>query len=149
MAHSAIVQLQHGPKTKSNNSSREPLERHLLSQREMVRRPRMTKLTDARTPDCTAVLTTAEDHVLRVLSGGDLSPSLEARQPDTVHAAVWHPAASASTPEAFCFAASVRDTPVRLVDAADGRIRASYPIVDHRERFIAPHSLAFNVGADK
>ncbi|WOO82789.1 Telomerase Cajal body protein 1 [Vanrija pseudolonga] len=100
------------------------------------------------TPDCTAVLTTAEDHVVRVL-GADLSPSLESRQPDAVHAAVWHPAASASTPEAFCFAASVRDTPVRLVDAADGRIRASYPIVDHRERFIAPHSLAFNVGADK
>jgi WD40 repeat protein len=38
---------------------------------------------------------------------------------------------------------------VKLLDASDGRLRASYPIVDHRERFIAPHSLAFNLTADK
>lgn len=28
-------------------------------------------------------------------------------------------------------------------------MRASYPIVDHRERFIAPHSIAFNTTADR
>lgn len=38
---------------------------------------------------------------------------------------------------------------MRLLDASDGRLRASYKIVDHRERQIAPNSLSFNVSADK
>jgi len=29
------------------------------------------------------------------------------------------------------------------------QLRASYPIVDHRERQIAPHSLSFNLTADR
>jgi telomerase Cajal body protein 1 len=29
------------------------------------------------------------------------------------------------------------------------QIRASYPIIDHRERFIAPHAMAFNSDATK
>lgn len=69
--------------------------------------------------------------------------------------------------------ASVRECPVKLLDASDGRasfyglpphppgsfqransslmlqLRASYPIVDHRERQVAPHSVAFNVGANR
>ncbi|KAG1723770.1 uncharacterized protein EDB91DRAFT_1240045 [Suillus paluster] len=61
----------------------------------------------------------------------------------------WYPGASSSNAPAFCFVASVRDCPVKLLDASDARLRASYPIVDHRERFIAPHSLAFNLTADK
>ncbi|KAF7303533.1 hypothetical protein MIND_00582500 [Mycena indigotica] len=56
----------------------------------------------------------------------------------------WYPTASSLSPPTFCFAASVRETPVKLLDASDGRLRASYPIVDHRERQIAPHSLEFN-----
>ncbi|KAF7325082.1 hypothetical protein MKEN_00551100 [Mycena kentingensis (nom. inval.)] len=56
----------------------------------------------------------------------------------------WYPTASTSNPTAFCLVASVRETPVKLLDASDGRLRASYRIVDHRERQIAPHSLAFN-----
>ncbi|KAF4571068.1 hypothetical protein EYR36_008395 [Pleurotus pulmonarius] len=55
----------------------------------------------------------------------------------------WFPSASILNPATFCFAASVRDCPVKLLHGTDGRLRASYPIVDHRERFIAPHSLAF------
>lgn len=61
----------------------------------------------------------------------------------------WYPGASSNNPPAYCFAASVRDCPVKLLDASDGRLRASYPIIDHRERFIAPHSLAFNLTANK
>lgn len=61
----------------------------------------------------------------------------------------WYPGASSNNAPAYCFVASVRDCPVKLLDASDGRLRASYPIVDHRERFIAPHSLAFNLTADK
>ncbi|KAF8868077.1 WD40-repeat-containing domain protein, partial [Mucidula mucida] len=60
----------------------------------------------------------------------------------------WYPGASSSTPATYCFAASVRECPVKLLDAADG-LRASYSIVDHRERQVAPHSLAFSPGGDK
>ncbi|TFK73060.1 WD40 repeat-like protein [Pluteus cervinus] len=62
---------------------------------------------------------------------------------------LWYPTASLNDPSSFCFVASVRESPVKLLDASDGRLRASYPIVDHRERQIAPHSLAFNVTAQK
>jgi len=61
----------------------------------------------------------------------------------------WYPRATVQDPASFCFVASVRECPVRLLDAADGRLRASYRIVDHRERHIAPHCLAFNGAADK
>ncbi|KAH7923016.1 hypothetical protein BV22DRAFT_1106309 [Leucogyrophana mollusca] len=46
----------------------------------------------------------------------------------------WYPAASVHNPAAYCFVAS---------------LRASYKIVDHRERHVAPHSLAFNLTADR
>ncbi|KAH9886664.1 WD40-repeat-containing domain protein [Cubamyces lactineus] len=61
----------------------------------------------------------------------------------------WYPCASARDRASFCFVASVRDCPVKLLDASDGRLRASYRIVDHRERQVAPHSLAFNPGANR
>ncbi|KAG1876720.1 hypothetical protein DFJ58DRAFT_866111, partial [Suillus subalutaceus] len=61
----------------------------------------------------------------------------------------WYPGASSSNAPTYCFIASVRDCPVKLLDASDGRLRASYPIINHCERFIAPHSLAFNLTANK
>ncbi|KAL1408959.1 hypothetical protein Q8F55_005773 [Vanrija albida] len=149
MAHDAEPETAQWPTAPLFNFGNAPTARATTSAAALASSTEALFFRSARwTPDCSAVLTTAEDHCLRVF-GSDLAPSLAAPQPDAVHAAVWHPAASASTPETFCFVASVRDTPVRLIDAGDGRIRASYPIVDHRERFIAPHSLAFNVGADK
>ncbi|WVQ97961.1 hypothetical protein IAU59_005081 [Kwoniella sp. CBS 9459] len=103
--------------------------------------------------DGSAVLSTTEDRAIRVHTASDLK-SLDLtpvviEQPDAIHSTLWYPSASAHSPETYCFVASIRDTPVRLVDASDGRIRATYPIVDHRERFIAPHSLAFNPSATK
>ncbi|KAJ7779598.1 WD40-repeat-containing domain protein [Mycena metata] len=70
-------------------------------------------------------------------------------QPAPILDYVWYPTASPANPASFCFVASVRETPVKLLDASDGRLRASYPIVDHRERQIAPHSLTFNLSATK
>ncbi|TFK48131.1 WD40 repeat-like protein [Heliocybe sulcata] len=61
----------------------------------------------------------------------------------------WYPSASRFTPVSYCFVASVRECPVKLLDAVDGRLRASYKIVDHRERHIAPHCLAFNLFGNK
>ncbi|TCD60083.1 hypothetical protein EIP91_010768 [Steccherinum ochraceum] len=61
----------------------------------------------------------------------------------------WYPSATCRDPASFCFVVSVRECPVKLIDASDGRLRASYKIVDHRERQIAPHSLAFNPSTSK
>ncbi|KAF9074309.1 WD40-repeat-containing domain protein [Rhodocollybia butyracea] len=73
----------------------------------------------------------------------------EFRQPAPIVDYAWYPTASPRDPASFCFVASVRECPVKLLDASDGRLRASYPIIDHRERFIAPQSLAFNLSAQK
>ncbi|KAF8483678.1 WD40 repeat-like protein [Russula ochroleuca] len=62
---------------------------------------------------------------------------------------IWYPRATPRDVSSFCFVASVRESPVQLLDASDGRLRASYKIVDHRERQIGPHSLSFNFSSDK
>jgi hypothetical protein len=89
-------------------------------------------------------------------------------QPAPILDFIWYPTATPLDPASFCFVASVRECPVKLLDALDGRVRflisyllsqvylynimqlrASYRIVDHRERQIAPHSLVFNLTAQK
>ncbi|KAI0087525.1 WD40-repeat-containing domain protein, partial [Irpex rosettiformis] len=70
-------------------------------------------------------------------------------QPSPILDFAWYPFASSANPASFCFLTSVRECPVKLLDALDGRLRASYSIVDHRERQVAPHSLAFNGTATK
>ncbi|WWC59351.1 uncharacterized protein I303_101903 [Kwoniella dejecticola CBS 10117] len=101
--------------------------------------------------DGSATLSTTEDRVLRIhtLNAESNFQTKAFEQPDAIHSTAWYPSASTATPETLCFVASIRDTPIRLIDGNDGRIRASYPIVDHRERFVAPHSLAFNPTATK
>ncbi|KAH6912229.1 guanyl nucleotide binding protein [Coprinopsis sp. MPI-PUGE-AT-0042] len=109
------------------------------------------------TPDGSAFLVQCEDHTLQIFGAENLvtggqkmqKPLLSAQQASPVVATQWFPAASRSNPASFCFVASVRECPVKLLDANDGRLRASYPIVDHRERQIAPHSLAFTYAGDK
>ncbi|KZS99905.1 uncharacterized protein LAESUDRAFT_59479 [Laetiporus sulphureus 93-53] len=61
----------------------------------------------------------------------------------------WFPTATLRDPAFSCFIASVRKCSVKLLDGSDGRLRASYKIIDHREQFIVPHSLAFNMSIDK
>ncbi|EPS99976.1 hypothetical protein FOMPIDRAFT_1030645 [Fomitopsis schrenkii] len=70
-------------------------------------------------------------------------------QPGPILEFAWYPSASLRNSAAFCFLASIRECPVKLLDASDGRLRASYRIVDHRERHVAPHSIAFNATADR
>lgn len=93
--------------------------------------------------DGTAVLATSEDRKLRIFdtsvspfpyatllsylrpSDSPVSSALLPRtfqQPDAIHSTLWYPTASLSSPETFCFIASVRDTPVRLLDAQDGHV---------------------------
>ncbi|ORX34502.1 WD40-repeat-containing domain protein [Kockovaella imperatae] len=97
--------------------------------------------------DGSSILVTAEDRIIRVVKS--LKETTIIACPDAVVSTSWYPSASGDNPATHCFVAGIRDSPVRLVDASDGRIRAQYPIVDHRERVIAPHSLAFNPDASK
>ncbi|KAG8815143.1 hypothetical protein FRC17_000845 [Serendipita sp. 399] len=71
------------------------------------------------------------------------------RQGSPIYETAWYPYATPTNPSTYCFLASLRDSPIKLFDATDGRLRASYKIIDHRERFVAPHSLAFNLTAQK
>ncbi|KAI0698794.1 WD40-repeat-containing domain protein [Earliella scabrosa] len=112
-------------------------------------------------PDGSVALAQCEDSAFRLFRfspehlgipvGSNAAPSLLERlpQPSPVLAFAWYPSATIRDPASFCFVASVRECPVKLLDASDGRLRASYRIVDHRERQIAPHSVAFNLGANR
>ncbi|KAF9530773.1 hypothetical protein CPB83DRAFT_762561 [Crepidotus variabilis] len=108
-------------------------------------------------PDGSAILAQCENSSFRLyLSGEEDNILANSNQTTKVFSQAspvldftWFPTASVYDPASFCFAASVRECPVKLLDASDGRLRASYPIVDHRERQIAPHSLAFNLTAQR
>jgi telomerase Cajal body protein 1 len=43
-------------------------------------------------------------------------------QPAPILDFAWYPFATSLDPASFCFVASVRETPVKLLDAADGRV---------------------------
>ncbi|KAI0743065.1 WD40-repeat-containing domain protein [Daedaleopsis nitida] len=117
--------------------------------------------TIQRCPDGSVALAQCEDRTFRFQSfpTGTLGVSeatlpeavtqQQLTQPSPILDYAWYPSATVRDPASFCFVASVRECPVKLLDASDGRLRASYRIVDHRERQVAPHSVAFNVGANR
>ncbi|KIY48796.1 WD40 repeat-like protein [Fistulina hepatica ATCC 64428] len=103
-------------------------------------------------PDGSNLLVQCEDHTFRFLNavpGPGTLQTLVLRQPSPIVDFIWYPSASPLNPAAYCFVASVRECPVKLLDATTGRLRASYKIVDHRERQIAPHSLSFNLSTTR
>lgn len=51
------------------------------------------------------------------------SPFLSLTLPAPSLSSTWFPSASASIPATYCFALSIRDAPVRLVDATTGLVR--------------------------
>lgn len=55
------------------------------------------------------------------------SSSRTFRQPSAILDFIWYPTASPRDPASFCFVASVRECPVKLLDASDGRV--SEPVV--------------------
>ncbi|KDE03416.1 hypothetical protein MVLG_06082 [Microbotryum lychnidis-dioicae p1A1 Lamole] len=63
--------------------------------------------------------------------------------PDALLSFQWFPHASPSNPPYFAFVVAVKDHPVQLLDGSDHRLRATYAIIDHQERFVAPHSMVF------
>ncbi|KAG7558247.1 hypothetical protein FFLO_02810 [Filobasidium floriforme] len=112
-------------------------------------------------PDGSAALAITESRVCRVFATRNLSsfdtsgisiswPAIwEAPQPSAIWSNAWYPYASLSNPATFCYVSGIADAPVRLVDGKTGKTRASYPIVNHSERFIAPSSLCFNGDASR
>ncbi|KAH9851206.1 WD40-repeat-containing domain protein [Lenzites betulinus] len=112
-------------------------------------------------PDGSAALAQCEDRTFRFLQlpaellGITVESTLSASLPRCLPQSApildyaWYPAASIRNPASFCLVASIRECPVKLLDASDGRLRASYKIVDHRERHVAPHSLAFNPSVNR
>ena len=44
-------------------------------------------------------------------------------QPAPILDFIWYPTATPLNPASFCFVASVRECPVKLLDASDGRVR--------------------------
>ncbi|EIW76971.1 WD40 repeat-like protein [Coniophora puteana RWD-64-598 SS2] len=107
--------------------------------------------------DGSSFLAQCEDHTFQTFSFNSHAPSNDNSlthastfpQPSPIVDFTWFPGASSQYPPLYCFVASVRECPVKLLDASTGRLRASYKIIDHRERFIAPHSMVFNMHANK
>jgi hypothetical protein len=50
------------------------------------------------------------------------APKRDIRQSGPILDYLWFPSASAYNPPTFCFVASVRDCPVKLLDASNGRV---------------------------
>ncbi|GAA5852394.1 hypothetical protein JCM9279_001188 [Rhodotorula babjevae] len=110
-------------------------------------------------PDGSCALATAEDRSLSLFAlpshvdqaaptASTLAVTLDAAwthlPSDSLLSTAWFPGASIGDPAMFSFAAGVKDHPVHLLDGNDQRVRASYPIVDHTERFAAPSSMSFS-----
>ncbi|GAA5906391.1 uncharacterized protein JCM6883_005534 [Sporobolomyces salmoneus] len=110
-------------------------------------------------PDGSRVLASADDRSLSLIplpeigsnSSSSPSPSISTLSPrwkhepsDSLLSYDWYPGASSTDPSMFAFALGVKDHPVHLLDGNDRRIRASYPIIDHTERFVAPTSMRFS-----
>ncbi|GAA6037253.1 hypothetical protein JCM8097_008645 [Rhodosporidiobolus ruineniae] len=104
-------------------------------------------------PDGSCVLAAGDDRSLSLFalpsdldssSSSSLQPAWTHQPSDSLLSTAWYPGASAANPNMFAFAVGVKDHPVHLLDGNDRRVRASYPIVDHVERFVAPTSMAFS-----
>ncbi|SPO29437.1 related to Guanine nucleotide-binding protein beta 5 [Ustilago trichophora] len=109
-------------------------------------------------PDGSAILAITESqrkHVHRCNSSDGIDRAAEHKNPSPLLDAVWYPVPAIERPTydqpsqgtstaIWCFAESHRDLPTRLTASNDGQSRASYSIMNHVEKFVGPHSLAFS-----
>ncbi|KAI7863821.1 WD40-repeat-containing domain protein [Spinellus fusiger] len=118
-------------------------------------------------PDGTCLLTNSEDTMIRLfhlpqnvydqtatddsepVTVESMAPVLAIREGESIYDFAWFPMMNAQDPATFCFLTSVRDHPVRLWDATTQTVRASYCAIDHRERFIGPNVVRFNLEGSK
>ncbi|KAL1926903.1 hypothetical protein VTP01DRAFT_5233 [Rhizomucor pusillus] len=115
-------------------------------------------------PDGTYLLSNSNDNVLRLFSlpyeayeqekgpiveSQALSCQFGVREGEAVYDFAWFPSMNSQDPASCCFVASVRDHPVHLWDACTGKLRASYSVIDHHERFVGPTVVTFNLDGSR
>lgn len=97
-------------------------------------------------PDGSCILATTESqgvHILRLDQGGAaLIRESTTLSPSPLLEAIWYPVPTDTA--SWCFVESHRDLPVRLTNSADMSSMASYSIMNHVEKYVAPHSLALS-----
>ncbi|ORY89557.1 hypothetical protein BCR43DRAFT_122317 [Syncephalastrum racemosum] len=113
-------------------------------------------------PDGSCLLTSSNDNILRIFntpieayseSDEETSFPLKAafgiREAESAYDFAWFPSMSAQDPATCCFLTSVRDQPVHLWDANSATVYASYPVIDHTERFVGANVVRFNLDGSK
>ncbi|CAO3670891.1 unnamed protein product [Umbelopsis ramanniana] len=108
-------------------------------------------------PDGTSILANLNDNKVRVfqpsgetfseLQDGDhqIMETIQAKEAEPIYECCWYPHMNIQDPASCCFLTSSRDHPVHLWDSNTGELRASYSVVDHRERFMGAIGLTFNL----
>ena len=88
-------------------------------------------------PKYTGVTSKVQSHSSKIARGdrrlfaGICKSARSFFQPAPILDFIWYPTATPLDPASFCFVASVRECPVKLLDASDGRVRflISLPII--------------------
>lgn len=72
------------------------------------------------------------------------APSVTVNEADAVRDSIWHPRASCATAGTALFASASKDQPVKLWDALDGGLRATYVATNQSDEVSGAHSLCFS-----
>lgn len=111
-------------------------------------------------PDGTCLLSNSNDNTLRLFNTPydlfdhtqqpqqqvDLRTGFGIHEGESINDFAWFPSMNSQDPATCCFLTSVRDHPMHLWDGCTGQLRASYSVIDHRERFVGPNVISFNPG---
>lgn len=79
----------------------------------------------------------------------NISHIFSLHSPTTLLSFAWYPFARLEDPQTWCFMMSARDVTIRLIDAFQGKTRATYGIQDHTERFKGAQAMSFNLDGTK
>ncbi|OLL23818.1 Guanine nucleotide-binding protein negative regulator 1 [Neolecta irregularis DAH-3] len=77
-----------------------------------------------------------------------LVPYVTIRCPETVYSTAWYPYSTLSDCITFCYLSAARDHPIHLYDGLTGMLRASYPLINHVEKFTAPYAMQFSMDGE-
>lgn len=72
-------------------------------------------------------LFSASDHESYSASTAETQPRVFV-QPGPILDFAWYPSAGVTNPAAFCFLSSIRECPVKLLDASDGRVSHTFDL---------------------
>ena len=103
-------------------------------------------------PDGSCLLTNCEDTRVRVyepFTGGALTSSAKAAwttsEGELIYDLQWYPLMHSAQPASCFIAVSSRQHPVHLLDAFQGRLRATLPSLNAQDQLISPLSLSFSI----